>query len=312
MMMKSALKTAALFAVYSTIGYGGDWAVDLVAQTVSDLRAPDEVAAPHVAVDVEVPDVVVEVKPTIVSRVQVRHSGSCTYEGEREHTVAVSEGDRLRVRAGSGQLHVEGEAGLEEVVVVGVLCASDEAYLAELRVEAGRSSDGSVEVVTHYPSDRFRTGGRDIARIDLTVLVPEGMAVDIDDSSGDMTVLRTGDLRIEDSSGSLRVTDIDGSVEIDDSSGDVSVRDVTGSVEIEDGSGGLDVSRIGGSLRLSDGSGGIEVTAIEGDVVVDSDGSGSIEARDVGGDFIVHRDGSGGIRHSGVEGRVEIPSKGRR
>jgi hypothetical protein len=305
--MTRALRIAALFAAYATIGYGGDLAVDLVAQSVGAARPATETEAPRPRVETR--DIVVEVRPAIVSRVQVRHTGTCSYEGRRELSLPVSDGDRLAVRAGAGALHVEGREGLDEVIVVGLLCASDEAYLDGLAVSAERSSDGRVDVVTHYPTNRNRSAGRDVARIDLTVLLPRGMAVGVDDSSGDLTVSGTGNLEIDDSSGSIEASDVDGTVRIDDSSGGIDLRDVTGSVEIADGSGGLELQDIGGSVRLRDGSGGIEVVRVEGDLVVEADGSGGIEARDVGGDFIVRRDGSGGIRYSGVAGRIDVPRR---
>jgi hypothetical protein len=44
-------------------------------------------------------------------------------------------------------------------------------------------------------------------------------------------------------------------------------------------------------------------------VLVERDGSGSIEVEDVDGDFTVEHGGSGSIHHSGVKGRVQIPSR---
>jgi hypothetical protein len=307
-MMKTAFRIAWLFVAYGAIGYGGDWAVGLLAQ---ESPAPAPIADAAVVADVDVrPEVVVRVRPEVVTRVVVRHGDECTYETRREVSVPASSEGLLRVSAGSGELHVEGRPDLDEVVVVGRLCASDEAYLDEMDVRVERSSAGEVLVDTDYPEDRrWSDGGRNVARIDLTVLVPRGMDARIDDSSGEMVVSGTGALTIDDSSGSIEAFDIVGPVRIDDSSGGIDLRDVTGDVDIDDGSGGLDVARVGGSLTLRDGSGGIDATSIDGDVHVRSDGSGSISVRDVGGDFVVDRDGSGGIRHSGVEGRVDIPRK---
>ncbi len=309
--MMRGVKLAALFVLYGAIGYGGDQAMGLVAQEVRE-RFDGAIELPFAAdddahvVEVHVPDVVVEVRPTIVSRVAVRHGEACSYRAERETSVAVDRGVRLTVHAGSGDLHVEGREGLEEVVVVGLLCASHEEYMSELDVRVERTAGGDVDVETLYPRERDDRWGDDVARIDLTVLVPLGLAVELDDSSGDIEVFGTGSLDIDDSSGDLRVRDIDGTLRIDDSSGGLEVENVTGDVDIVDGSGGLELSELRGSLRLRDGSGGIDIRRVEGDVVV-FDGSGSIDVRDVGGDFIVESDGSGGIRHSGVRGRVDIP-----
>ena len=307
-MMKMALRIAALFVAYGSIGLGGDYAVGLLARDAGDVEPLREVE-----VDVRVgPRVVVDVQPTIVSRVQVRHSGECSYQLDRELTIQAAGVGELAIRAGSGNLHVEGQAGLEEIVVLGLVCASHEEYVAELDLSVERASSGDLTLVTHYPRDRNLDGRNNTARIDLTVLVPVNMNVDIDDSSGEIQVSGTGDLRIDDSSGSIQVSDVNGSLLIDDSSGDLDVSNVAGDVQIEDGSGGLEVRGVAGSVMLRDGSGGIELSDIDQNVLIEADGSGGIEVQGVGGDFTVDRDGSGGIRHSGVEGRVEIPVRRRR
>lgn len=309
--MMRALRVGALFAAYTVIGYGGDYAVGLLAPG-AQARFGTDMAQLVTLGESEAPMVVVvDVQPTIVSRVRVRHGDECAYEVEREFSVAADASGMLSLEVGSGELHVEGREGLEEIVVVGMLCASHEEYLDEMDVSIERSNGGEVVIQAMYPSDRNDTHGRSVARIDLTVLMPRGMTVDIDDSSGGIDVSGTGDLSVDDSSGDLRVHDVDGSLRIDDSSGSLDVQNVSGDVEIDDGSGGLELRMIGGSVHLRDGSGGIEATRIDGDVVVESDGSGGIDVRDVGGDFVVSRDGSGGIRHSGVEGRIDVPRKRR-
>ncbi len=315
--MTKALRIAALFAAYGTVAWSGDQAVGLLAleidarfgSTLVERVAFDESEVVTVRT-VEIPDVVVEVRPTVVSRVHLRHAGECSYEAEREFSVPVDASGTLRLDAGAGELHVEGRDGLEEIVVVGLLCASHEEFLNELDVRATRRG-GDVEVETMYPEQRGDWNGRRVARIDLTVLVPAGLAVDVDDSSGNAEIFGTGDLTIDDSSGDLRVRDIRGELRIDDSSGSLDVEDVSGDVVIDDSSGGVDVRRVGGSVSLRDGSGGIDVDSVDGDVLIESDGSGGIDVRQVGGDFVVERDGSGGIRHSGVDGRVDIPRKRR-
>ena len=307
--MRTALRVAALFAGYSVIGFGGDFAVGLLAQDRDDATFVRR--APAVVVEVE-PTVVVDVKPAIVTRIQIRHSGECDFQMDREITMSAAGVALLNIDAGSGTLHVEGQEGLDEIVMVGRVCASNEEYLDDLQLSVEQSATGEVTLVTHYPERTSRSGGNHTARIDLTVLMPLGLNVDIDDSSGEMEVSGTGDLNIDDSSGSIRVSGVIGSLIIDDSSGGLDVEDVSGDVSIEDGSGGVVVRAIQGSLRLRDGSGGIEAAAVGHDVIVESDGSGGIEVRDVGGDFIVERDGSGGIRHSGVQGRVDVPVRERR
>ena len=290
--MKTGLRVVALFAVYGSIGFGGDYAVDLLARNASDDRVHVRHAPEAVVVDVQA-HVVVDVKQAIVTRVHIRHGGDCTFEMDREMTIPADDVNLLKIDAGAGALHVEGREGLEEIIVVGMVCASDEGYLEALQLTMERSPSGDVTLVTHYPQQRNRSGRNNTARIDLTVLMPLGLNVDIEDSSGDMRVSGTGDLTIDDSSGSIHVSGVHGSLRLDDSSAGIVIQDVSGDVSVEDGSGSIEIRNIEGTVLVRDGSGGIEV-------------------RNVGGDFVVERDGSGGISHSGVEGRVEIPVRRRR
>lgn len=296
--MMRGVKIAALFMGYGLVGFGGDYAVGLLAQGPTRHR--------EVRVDVPEVDVHVDVDHAF------GHMGSCDFQVERRVAVSASAAQLLRLRAGSGELSVEGREGLDQVQAVGRACASDEAYLEDLQLTLDRNGDALV-LSAHYPdrSGRSNWRGNDYARIDLAVEIPMNMAVDVEDSSGSMEIRGTGSLNIDDSSGDIRVVDAAGPVTIDDSSGGISVSGVQGDVEIDDGSGEVTLSGVTGSVRLRDGSGSLDVDQVRGSVVVDRDGSGSISVRDVGGDFRVRADGSGGIRYSGVAGVVDVPANKR-
>jgi len=322
-----AIRIVALFAVYSGLAFVGSQAFGLVAEGAQPAAdAPGEPVADDGRSEIadgqpEIADgqpqiadgqpEIADGRPETVTRVRVRRDGRCDYAVERELTIPASGIELVDIRAGSGDLHVEGEDGLEEIVVVGEVCASDEDFVDELQITAESAGGDVLLLETHHP-ELDGWGGSRTARIDLVVRVPTGLAVDIDDSSGGIDVRRTGALRIEDSSGGISVLNVDGSVEIDDSSGSVDVDGVRGDLRIEDSSGGIELRSVSGSVELRDGSGSIEVADVGLDVVVESDGSGSIQVRDVGGDFVVDRDGSGSIRHSGIRGSVDIPTDRRR
>jgi len=304
--MMSGLRIAALFAAYSAVGFGGEYAVGLLGQEA-------DVDQRYFTVDVEpVVDVAVhvDVDHEVVVDVQMRSSDACSFEADQSLSLAASLSEALAINVGSGDLRIEGVAGLDEVRAVGRLCASDEELFDNLGLTLEETRQGII-LSAHYPEQRNWRGNRK-ASIDLTVQVPLGMVTDVDDSSGDMTITGTGDLRIDDSSGNIDVSAIEGFVRIDDSSGGIEVRDVMGDVSIEDGSGGIDVDDVRGSVLLDDGSGGIRVSEVGLDVVVEDDGSGSIRVENVGGDFRVDDDGSGSISHSGVEGEVSIPQDKKR
>ncbi len=288
--MHRGIRVLALLAGYTTLGFSGDYVAGLVAHDPPSVRLP---AAEH-AVG--------------VALAAASSSDRCAFEVERKASLDAPLADMLHVDVGAGELRVEGRDGLSGIQVVGRACASARDNLDALQVALG-SEGGDIELRAHYPehSGRHRWGGEDYARIDLVVLVPRGMAIDLKDSSGGMELSGTGALHIEDSSGEIVVRDANGAVTIDDSSGGIDVSGVVGDVSIQDGSGGIEVSNVKGRLELRDGSGSIHAEHVEGDVVVAGDGSGSIDVRDVRGDFQVRSDGSGGIRYSTVGGKVDIP-----
>lgn len=296
--MIRGLKLTTMFLGFGALGVGGGWAMGLFAGEVSGGTTRMDVTAQAAKVDPV--DVDVDVDISVLAR-----SGRCDFEAERRVALAASADEWLRLSAGSGELSVQGREGLTRVQAVARACASDERSLDELTLTLERV-DRDVVLSAHYP-DRSRGWDNEYARLDLVVEVPLHMAVDIDDSSGSMEVGGTGETRIDDSSGSILVRQVEGPLWIDDSSGEIDVRGVSGDVEIEDGSGELDVADVLGTVHVRDGSGSISVFDVQRDVVIDSDGSGSISVRDVRGDFRVGRDGSGGIRYSGIGGQVDIP-----
>ena len=307
--MRKVVRATALFAVYSGIGFGSEWAVGLLAQ---DRSAPPWTSHEEVVVETEpAVEVAVEVEPEVVVDVQVRMGDECRYGITREVTIPADAITRLAIDAGSGSLRVEGRYDVDEIRATAEACASVEEWLDELRVSATESG-GDVALTTHYPDRSGWTGRDGTARIDLTVLVPLGLAVDIEDSSGETEVSGTGDLDIADSSGSLSVRGIDGGLRVGDSSGSILIGDVAGDVEVSDGSGELSIRDVQGSVRIRDGSGGIDVSEVDQSVFVEGDGSGGIDVSNVGGDLVVEGDGSGGITYSDVAGSVEIPEHKRK
>lgn len=220
----------------------------------------------------------------------------CTFERNLDVSVPGDGVTSLFLYSRSGDVKIEGRADADGITVQGRVCASEEGFLDVLDVTATRSGN-EVSLETHYPTgagwDRAAPRER-TARIDLVIIVPPGIEIEIDDGSGNIDVVGTA------------------SVIVDDQSGAIELRDIDGDVAIEDGSGGIDIRGVRGGVLLRDGSGGIEIRDVGQDVRIVSDGSGSISVDGVGGDFLVGSDGSGSIRHSGVEGRIEVPQRRRR
>jgi hypothetical protein len=218
------------------------------------------------------------------------------YDEPRNATVNAAGATSLKIDARAGLLRVTGRTDITEVRVRGTARASSRGLLADIKLEAVRNGN-EVTVRAIMPDDRDHRDRdwNEQALLDLVIEAPATLAMDIDDSSGDMTIESVaGKTRIHDSSGNIRVRDAGSDVWIDDSSGGIDVRGVKGSVDIDE-----------------DSSGEIEIYDVTGSVRVGRDSSGSIDVSRVGGDFVVEHDGSGSIDYDGVTGKVDIPRKDR-
>ena len=231
----------------------------------------------------------------------------CRYTAPREANADAAGATRLVVTAGSGKLEVVGRPGLRQARVRATACASDRDLLDDINLSAVREG-GEVRV---RANDRDRDlRNREYARLDVVIEVPEGMAADIEDGSGEIDLSALGALVLNDGSGSINGEDLRGDVEIEDGSGEINLRNIKGNVRIEDGSGEIDLRNVDGRVDIRDSSGEITLYKVLRDVLI-SDSSGGIDVDDVGGNFTVRNDSSGGIDYSGVKGSVDIPSKKR-
>ena len=235
------------------------------------------------------------------------------HEESRNATIDARGARLVRVEARAGVLRVYGKPGITEVRVNGTARASDADDLAGIRLSAEREGD-VVVVKVDIEEQRDSWNNSDRRRVlDLVIDVPEGIAMDVDDTSGDLELHSIGALELEDNSGDIDLRDIRGAVRIQDNSGDLEVRGARGDVRVEDGSGDIRLHNVTGNVTIeSDGSGGIHADDVTGFVHVREDGSGGIRVADVGGDFTVDRDGSGGIDMTRVRGQVRIPGGRRR
>lgn len=226
----------------------------------------------------------------------------------RDAVVDARGATRVRVDALAGSLRIEGRAGLREVRIRGVARANDRKYLDAMRLTADRSG-GEVRVAVEIPEVRGFFG-RVQRVVDLVIEVPEGMAMDVEDSSGETVVRRVGALRLRDSSGELTIEDVRGDLDVTDSSGGITIAQVAGGVRVTDSSGELSIRDVRRDVVVDeDSSGEIDVVGVGGDVLVREDGSGGIRVDRVGGDLTVRDDGSGGVQVGRVGGTVRVPRR---
>ena len=199
--------------------------------------------------------------------------------------------DKLVIDCGSGFLYVTGDDSLRnieveaEIIVKGKRERDMEDYVAE-NVRLHLNKRGSRAILVSMFENRFPNINFRERVINLTVKMPKNIDLEIDDGSGE-----------------VKITQINGNIQIDDGSGEITIHDIQGDVDIDDGSGTVDVRDVAGSVTVDDGSGTIELNNIEENVKV-SDGSGSIYIDDVGGDVIIKDDGSGSVNIKNVKGKV--------
>jgi len=236
----------------------------------------------------------------------------CKYEKTIDLTLDLSASDVLVISAAAGDLDVTGVSGSDQAVIHGKACASKERWLEESEVNTSSGRRAEINVDLPEANGGWLSFGNNYAWIDLDIEVPEGLALEVNDSSGDMFLKNVASVELQDSSGDIEIEDAHGPISIRDSSGDIDVDEIVGDLTIEsDSSGDIYASDIDGTVLVKqDSSGDIRISHVSHDVVVERDSSGDITATDVGGDFRVLKDGSGGIRYDDVKGEVQLPREG--
>lgn len=209
--------------------------------------------------------------------------------------VTIDQGiSKLVINADAGFLKIRGEKDLSEVDVNADLKVYEGNYKLTL-VKKGNSAVLNAEANTNE-----KRWVKNHSAIDLTIKVPEGLAVSIRDGSGDIEVSTLkNDLTIDDGSGDIEIKDIGGAVFIDDGSGDIDILAVASSIKIDDGSGDVSLHSVLGSIRIKDGSGDIKAVQIDGRVTID-DGSGDIHLNDLKSGVKIINEGSGSVYQENV------------
>jgi len=200
---------------------------------------------------------------------------SCAYEEQLNFTLTVSAVSALDVTAGAGSLYISSAPNAQEISVSARVCASRKSSLDGMGIEHVVKGD-TQHLWTLIPMSRGSFWTSSYSYIDLELIVPEGFAMTVEDGSGTLEIQGTGDLVLKDGSGDARVFNIAGNVRVDDGSGTLIIEDVQGDVDVDDGSGSLGITRIGGTVTIVDGSGDIDVDDVEQGVNIVESGSGNV------------------------------------
>ncbi len=215
--------------------------------------------------------------------------------------------DRLsavELDVGAGSLEVIGTSGNEIKVYATIesdefsdMAVFQEAFEDKMAFSLKR--DSGYALLKAKSNKTMNWGNSKNIAIHLEVEVPRHMDLVIDDGSGSMTISDIdGTVKIDDGSGSITIHNIGNDVEVDDGSGSLKISDVNGDVEVDDGSGSVTLTNIAGTVDIEDGSGSIDANGVAGDFKVD-DGSGDVVVKNLEGEFKLIDDGSGGIKVNG-------------
>ena len=240
-------------------------------------------------------------------------ASDCEFERLIDQSLDVSDSQSLAIAAAAGDLEIVGVSGSNEVKIKGKICVSEEDWLDEARLETSSGDQAEISVVLPDVDSVWSLWGQAYAYMDLELEVPDDLALQLKDSSGDIVIEDIFSLSMQDSSGDIEIRNVAGLVEIKDSSGDIDVRELHDDFTIiSDSSGDIHGSDIDGNvLVMADSSGEIWFTEVRKDFVVERDSSGDIVAENIGGDFTVLRDSSGKIRSKDVSGETTIPENKR-
>lgn len=235
----------------------------------------------------------------------------CAFEAKRDLALPAGGVKTLKLQTRAGDLRIVGSPGLATVELHGRACASSQAQLDALQLQHSRSGD-RLDVFTTTPEEAtFKLFSDNYAYIDLEVRLPQELALDLDDSSGDIEIRDAGAIEMRDSSGDIKIYNPRGDVSIRDTSGDIHVEQARGSVTVvADSSGDIEIDGAARDVAVEeDSSGDIEIAHVSGNARVGHDSSGDIRFRDIGGNAEVGTDSSGSIHARGIRGDFRVGEK---
>ncbi|MGI2137971.1 hypothetical protein [Shewanella baltica] len=216
---------------------------------------------------------------------------------QRELTLDSQDLQGLIAETGAGSLEIIGVEGLTQIKLVADIYSNDDSkVILTLEKKANKAK---------LKADFEQSGFNNYSPyIDLKLQVPANLALDIDDGSGAILISKmTADINVKDGSGELIING-GNNVSIDDGSGDIEVSQINGNLTIDDGSGAIKVTDVRGNIAIDDGSGNIEVANVQSPVTI-TDGSGDINVFNTKGLTILAA-GSGDVKFNKIDGPVSM------
>jgi hypothetical protein len=142
-------------------------------------------------------------------------ASDCKFEVMIDQTLDLSGSQELSVQAAAGSLEITGMKGSDVASIKGRVCVSEEEWLEESGVKTSSGNRAEIIVNLADTDDGGSWTGNNYAYLDLELEVPEGIRLNVRDSSGDMKIAHApGPVSIKDSSGEIRASKVDGEVMI--------------------------------------------------------------------------------------------------
>lgn len=166
---------------------------------------------------------------------------------------------------------------------------------------------------TSYEGERVRissgTFGEGVnLHVDLTVHLPQGVALKVDNKVGqiDADDLAKSSLEFESGSGDIKGSKLSGGLKAHTGSGDITLDGEDGAVELATGSGDVSVGQQkGGDVTVKTGSGGVKLDTVAGKLDTRT-GSGDVKLVHYSGPGAELETGSGDITINGADGSLRL------
>lgn len=167
-----------------------------------------------------------------------------------EHHAPWEPGKRVVIRHSYGAIKLRAVDGAVVSLraqrhLAGMTRQAIQAYLHALKVNVQALED-RVEIATVRPPGEHKLLNQ--TTVDLDIVVPPGVPVEVFSSFGDLDAQDVGDLKATASFGSLSVRNVAGNVALEGKHGKVVIGDVRGDVSVTHSLGDVEVTRVGGSL----------------------------------------------------------------
>lgn len=241
----------------------------------------------------------------VVLLLAVSSTAYAAVEGSFDRTLKVSGRVDLDVQTGSGNITIR-EGDSSSVVIHGRVKVSESWFGG-----GGISAEEKVKRIEQNPPIEQNGNSIHIGHI-----ADEALRNNIS-ISYEVTVPKDTSLQARTGSGDQRVSDINGPVRVNTGSGNVTISNVGSEVRANAGSGDLTISSVQGRTYTETGSGNIRALGIaggfdaragSGDITFEQTASGSVRAETGSGNIRLHNV-SGGVEAGAGSGDVQVEGK---